>query len=433
MFSKRHRSWSRSSRQSVLIAVPFVLPLSRRRAEHGQPHPGLGPVRHRLRHPVRLHRPAVVRPVGVLRHRRLRRRLPADPRRLHRNVVLALLHRHGRRRGRRLSGRPARAAPHRHLLRDDHRRHRRDVLLRRVQSRCRTGPAARTACPACRRRASTSASRRCNFTTGWALYPFLAFCFFVGIVIALRIVRSPVGAILTRDPRQPAARRGGRPQRAGLQADRLRDRRRLCRLRRRAARRAAGLHAARRLHLRHLRPAVMQTAIGGARHAVRPAGRRRRLAVPAGLPAGRAELGAAWKLVLGLVFVLLVCFLRQRHHRRHQGPVRAHARQAPAAAEPGPRKPRRAAAAAPVAPHGRAPCRAAASYRAGRCCRPRPDQALRRPRRQRGHRLRGRSRASCAASSARTAPARAPSSRCSPARCRRPSGTIVFEAATSPA
>src|SRR5690242_4799775 len=35
-----------------------------------------------------------------------------------------------------------------------------------------------------------------HFTTGWSLYPFLAFCYFVGMVIALRIVRSPVGAIL---------------------------------------------------------------------------------------------------------------------------------------------------------------------------------------------------------------------------------------------
>ena len=36
-----------------------------------------------------------------------------------------------------------------------------------------------------------------HFTTGWALYPFLAACYFVGIVIALRIVRSPVGAVLS--------------------------------------------------------------------------------------------------------------------------------------------------------------------------------------------------------------------------------------------
>src|SRR5580700_6976203 len=36
-----------------------------------------------------------------------------------------------------------------------------------------------------------------HFTTGWSLYQFLALCYFVGVVIALRIVRSPVGAILS--------------------------------------------------------------------------------------------------------------------------------------------------------------------------------------------------------------------------------------------
>src|SRR5262249_17273053 len=35
-----------------------------------------------------------------------------------------------------------------------------------------------------------------NFNTDWSLYAVLAFWYFVGIVIALRIVRSPVGAIL---------------------------------------------------------------------------------------------------------------------------------------------------------------------------------------------------------------------------------------------
>src|SRR5690349_20868556 len=40
-------------------------------------------------------------------------------------------------------------------------------------------------------------SLRLDFTSGWSLYPFLALCFFIGIVIALRIVRSPVGVILT--------------------------------------------------------------------------------------------------------------------------------------------------------------------------------------------------------------------------------------------
>ncbi len=36
-----------------------------------------------------------------------------------------------------------------------------------------------------------------QFNTDWSLYAFLAFWYFVGIVIALRIVRSPVGAILS--------------------------------------------------------------------------------------------------------------------------------------------------------------------------------------------------------------------------------------------
>ena len=35
-----------------------------------------------------------------------------------------------------------------------------------------------------------------KFTTGWSLYWFLALCYFIGMVIALRIVRSPIGAVL---------------------------------------------------------------------------------------------------------------------------------------------------------------------------------------------------------------------------------------------
>src|SRR5262249_53903226 len=36
-----------------------------------------------------------------------------------------------------------------------------------------------------------------QFKTDWSLYTFMAFWYFVGIVIGLRIVRSPVGAILS--------------------------------------------------------------------------------------------------------------------------------------------------------------------------------------------------------------------------------------------
>src|SRR6202008_3192734 len=35
-----------------------------------------------------------------------------------------------------------------------------------------------------------------HFTNGWSLYQFIALCYFIGIAIALRIVRSPVGTIL---------------------------------------------------------------------------------------------------------------------------------------------------------------------------------------------------------------------------------------------
>ena len=80
-----------------LIAAPFVLPYLGFTPDHDQPHPGLGPVRHRLRHPVRLHRPALVRPVRLLRHRRHGRRLSAH----HGELSLrdaGAVHRHDRRR-----------------------------------------------------------------------------------------------------------------------------------------------------------------------------------------------------------------------------------------------------------------------------------------------------------------------------------------------
>ena len=81
------------------------------------------------------------------------------------------------------------------------------------------------------------------------------------------------------DPRQSAARRGGRPRRPKVQADGLRDRRRLCGLCGRPARPDAGLHAARRLHLRHLGAARDADRHRRRGHPVRPAGRRRDLAL----------------------------------------------------------------------------------------------------------------------------------------------------------
>jgi len=42
-----------------------------------------------------------------------------------------------------------------------------------------------------------------NFDTDLSMYAFLAFWYFVGLVIALRIVRSPVGAIFRRSGTNP--------------------------------------------------------------------------------------------------------------------------------------------------------------------------------------------------------------------------------------
>ena len=212
---------------------------------------------------------------------------------------------------RRLPDRPARAAPHRHLLRDDHRRHRGDLLLRRVQpavrlDRRRERPARRADAesePRLHARCTSPPAGRCTpssrSATSSASCSRCASCARRSAPCSRAIRENPLRA------------RGRRPRRAGVQAHGLRDRRRVCRARGRPAGRAAGLHAARCLHVRHLRPADHPDRDRRPRHADRPAGGRRGLAVPAGLPAGDAELGAAWKLVLGVVFVLLVCFLRQ--------------------------------------------------------------------------------------------------------------------------
>ena len=126
-----------------------------------------------------------------------------------------------------------------------------------------------------------------------------------------------------------------------------------------------------------------------ARHAVRPARRRR----PSGCSCRtscrpRSKLGAAWKLVLGPGVRAAGVLPAPGNHRRHQGPVRA--------ADAARRKPR-AEPAQEAAPRGRG--RGAGRADGGRAPRRRrrlpgadpaghrPHQALRRRRRQRGHRL----------------------------------------------
>src|SRR5262249_28126314 len=138
-----------------------------------------------------------------------------------------------------------------------------------------------------------------------------AACYFIGIVLALRIVRSPVGAILSaiRDNPQRAAALGHSIHGYKLTAFVI-------------AAAYAGLAGGLLGVLQAFMPPdafmfdtsgqlVMQTAIGGT-------------GTLFGLLLGAAVwlflsdflqtalgLGAAWKLVLGLVFVVLVCFLRR--------------------------------------------------------------------------------------------------------------------------
>src|SRR3954465_14526191 len=148
-----------------------------------------------------------------------------------------------------------------------------------------------------------------HFTSGWALYPFLAFCYFLGIVVALRIVRSPVGAVLRAVRENPlrAAAVGHDVHAYKLTAFVV-------------AAAYAGLAGGLLGVMQAVMPPeaftfetsgqlVMQTAIGGRGTLFGPlVGAAVWLFLQDFLQA-TLKLGAAWKLVLGLVFVLLVCFL----------------------------------------------------------------------------------------------------------------------------
>jgi len=149
-----------------------------------------------------------------------------------------------------------------------------------------------------------------HFNTDWSLYTFLAFWFFVGIVIALRIVRSPVGAILRaiRDNPLRAAAVGHNIHGYKLTAFVI-------------AASYAGFAGGLLGLMQGFMPPdafmfdtsgqlVMQTAIGGAGTLFGPlVGAVVWLYLQDFLQT-TLHLGASWKLVLGLVFVLLVCFLR---------------------------------------------------------------------------------------------------------------------------
>jgi branched-chain amino acid transport system permease protein len=150
-----------------------------------------------------------------------------------------------------------------------------------------------------------------HFTTGWSLYPFLAFWYFIGIVIALRIVRSPVGAVLRAIRENPlrASAVGHNIHGYKLTAFVI-------------AAAYAGFAGGLLGVMQAFMPPeaftfdtsgqlVMQTAIGGRGTLFGPlVGAAVWLFLQDFLQA-TLKLGATWKLVLGTVFVLLVFFLRQ--------------------------------------------------------------------------------------------------------------------------
>ena len=351
------------------------------------------------------------------------------------NVRAGAGHRHDRGGGGRLSGRPDRAAAHRHLFRHDHGGDRRGVLLRRVQSavgldRRRERPARRadaelqsrlhhaSISPPAGRSISSSRS-----ATSSASSSRCASC-------ARRSARSSARSATTRcAPRRSATTSTATSSTAFVIAAAYAG------LRRRPARRDAGLHAARRLHVRHLRPA--RDADRDRRHAARCSARCVGAAVWLFLQdflQAALGLGAAWKLVLGVVFVLLVCFLRRGiigGIADLYGSLPASARSRAAKSRPSRagrqrRRPSRSRARAARRRDAGAPARRR------RPCRPdpagdRPDQALWRPASPTATSTSPSITASCAASSARTAPARSTFFKMLTCEVPPTSGKIVFE------
>jgi branched-chain amino acid transport system permease protein len=193
-----------------------------------------------------------------------------------------------------------------------------------------------------------------HFSSGWSMYPFLAFWYFVGIVIALRIVRSPVGVILRAIRENPlrAAAVGHNVHGYKLAAFVI-------------AAAYAGFAGGLLGVMQGFMPPeafmfdtsgqlVMQTAIGGTGTLFGPLlGAAVWLFLRDFLQA-TLGLGAAWKLVLGVVFVLLVCFLRHgiiggvkdlyAFVRRKRGTSEESAATAPAFATVRPRVPQSSAA-----------------------------------------------------------------------------------------
>jgi branched-chain amino acid transport system permease protein len=149
-----------------------------------------------------------------------------------------------------------------------------------------------------------------RFDSDWTMYAYLAFWFFVGLVIARRIVHSPVGAILRaiRDNPLRAAAVGHNIRAYKLTAFVV-------------AAAYAGFAGGLLGIMQGFMPPdafmfdtsgqlVMQTAIGGAGTLFGPLVGAAIWLYLSDFFQNTLHLGATWKLLLGLVFVALVMFLR---------------------------------------------------------------------------------------------------------------------------
>jgi len=150
-----------------------------------------------------------------------------------------------------------------------------------------------------------------TFSSTEAMYAFFAFWYFVGLVIALRIVRSPVGLVMRAIRENPlrAQALGHHVQRYKLLIFVI-------------AAMYAGFGGGLLGMMQGFMPPdafmfhtsgeiIMQTAIGGAGTLIGPLLGAATWLLLADFFQTTLNLGATWKLVLGIVFVLLVVFLRR--------------------------------------------------------------------------------------------------------------------------
>ncbi len=149
-----------------------------------------------------------------------------------------------------------------------------------------------------------------DFDTDWSMYVFLAFWYFVGMVLALRIVRSPVGHVLSAIRENPL-----RAQAVGHNIHAYKHTAFVI------AAAYAGFAGGLLGLMQGFMPPdafmfdtsgqlVMQTAIGGAGTLFGPLVGATVWLYLSDFFQSTLHLGATWKLVLGIVFVFLVVFLR---------------------------------------------------------------------------------------------------------------------------